>query len=250
MNSHLKKQIGFGLFTFAIYTLLVGWQAAIMLLVGVGFHEYSHLLAAKRMGLPTKGFYLLPFIGGVALVSGKYKTFGQQAFVVLAGPVGGGVLALVTAGTYFLTGVPALAAAAAWMCWLNLFNLLPLSFMDGGQLLGTITYSINKTFGMVIRIVSTLIAVVVLWFFNPILSGLVILFGGSGVILELRNWHYYRTERTYMCDEDYLNPPTRLSRGQMALTIGGWAATASILLLASYILQQDPASAISTIIHR
>jgi putative peptide zinc metalloprotease protein len=250
MNSYLKKQISFAAFTFVIYTLLVGWQAAIMLLVGVGFHEYSHLLAAKRMGLPTKGFFLLPFVGGVALVSGEYKTFGQQAFVVLAGPVGGGLLALVTAGVYYLTGIPAFAAAAAWMCWLNLFNLLPLSFMDGGQLLGTITYSINKTLGMVLHVLSTVIAVVVLWFYNPILSGLVLLFGGGGVIIELRNWHHFRTERSYLCDERYLHPPAALSVGQIALTVAGWAGTAGILLLASYLLQQDPSSAISTIIHR
>jgi len=250
MNSYTQKQIIFALFTVVIYTFLVGWQAAIILTVGVGFHEYSHLFAAKRMGLPTKGFFLLPFIGGVALVSGKYKSFGQQAFVVLAGPMGGGLLALVTAVVYYLTDITALAAAATWMCWLNLFNLLPLSFMDGGQLMGTITYSINKTLGMVLYTLSTLVAIVALWFFSPFLFGLVLLFGGGGVLIELKNWHYFRTERTYLCDESYLNPPSRLTRKQAAFTIVGWVGTASILLITYYLLQQDPASSMSTIIHR
>ncbi len=250
MNSYTKKQIGFALFTFTIYTLLVGWQAALLLIVGVGFHEYSHLWAAKRMGMPTKGFFLVPFMGGVALVEGKYQRLSQQAFVVLAGPMGGGLLALITAGAYAVTGITFLAAAATWMCYLNLFNLLPLSFMDGGQLMGTITYSINRTLGMVCHVASTAIAVVALWFFNPVIMVLVLLFGGAGVIMELRNWHYFRTERSYMCDDAYLNPPARLTLGQMALTVAGWIGTAAILFAAYYWLQQVPGSAMSTIFHK
>lgn len=250
MTSYTKKQIGFAAFTFIIYTLLVGWQAALLLIVGVGFHEYSHLWAAKRMGMQTKGFFLLPFMGGVALVEGKYQRLSQQAFVVLAGPMGGGLLALATAGVYAVTGIPFLAAAATWMCYLNLFNLLPLSFMDGGQLMGTITYSINRTLGMVCLVISTAVAVVVLWFFNPFLTGLVLFIGGMSVIMELRNWHYFRTGRTYLCDDSYLNPPARLTTGQLVLTATGWAGTAAVLLAAYYLLQQVPGSAMSTIFHR
>ncbi len=250
MNSYIRKQIGFALFTFVVYTLLVGWQVALLLIIGVGFHEYSHLWAAKRMGMKTKGFFLVPFMGGVALVEGKYQRLSQQSFVVLAGPMGGGLLALATAGAYAVTGSTFLAAAATWMCYLNLFNLLPLSFMDGGQLLGTITYSINRTLGMVCLVISTLVAVVALWFFNPIIMGLVILFGGMSVILEIRNWHFFRKGRTYMCDEAYLNPPARLTAGQLALTVFGWFGTAAILFVAYYWLEQVPGSALSTLIHR
>lgn len=230
MNSFTKKQIGFAAFTYLIYTLLVGWKAALLLVVGVGFHEYSHLWAAKRMGMATKGFFLVPFMGGVALVDGKYKTYAQQVFVVLAGPVGGGLLALATGVAYLFTGIPFLAAAAAWMCFLNLFNLLPLSFMDGGQLLGTITYSLNKTLGMVCYTASTVVALFVLWHFNPVIAVIIGLVGGAGVVSEIRNWLNFRKGITYLCTEEYLNPPTALTKGQMALTVSGWALTAATLL--------------------
>lgn len=247
MNSFTKKQIGFAAFTYFIYTLLVGWKAALLLVVGVGFHEYSHLWAAKRMGMATKGFFLVPFMGGVALVDGKYKTYAQQAFVVLAGPVGGGLLAVATAGVYLLTGIPFLAAAATWMCFLNLFNLLPLSFMDGGQLLGTVTYSLNKTFGMVCHTVSTLVAIFVVWHFNPVIAVIIALFGGIGVVTEIRNWYNFRKGETYLCSEEYLHPPSGLTKGQMALTVGGWALTAATLLGVMTWLSSHPAANMANI---
>lgn len=253
MSSRLK-QLGFAVFTFIVYAMIVpptpNWAAAALLVVGVGFHEMSHLWAAKRMGLKTKGFYLVPFMGGVAFIGGPYKTYSQQAFVVLLGPVGGGLLALVTAGAYYLTGIPFLAAAGYWMCWLNLFNLLPLSFMDGGQLMGTISYSINRTLGMVLHTISTLVAAVALWFFNPILTALVIFFGGSAVIKEIMNWRAFQTGHTYLCDDAYLNPPAALSKKDMTLTIVGWAATVIILGTVVLCMRHLPEASLSTIIHK
>jgi Zn-dependent protease len=248
------KQIGSIIVTFLVYAFLVppapNWAAAAMLVVGVGFHEMSHLWAAKHLGLRTKGFYLVPFMGGVAFIEGPYKRYSQQAFVVLLGPVGGGLLALVTAAAYYLTGLPFLAAAASWMCFLNLFNLLPLSFMDGGQLMDTVAYSLNRTLGMVLHVGSTLIAAVVLWHFNPVLTFLVCIFGGSSVLLEIRNWKAFREGKTYLCPDSYLYPPTALSKKQMAMTVAGWLSTVVILGGVYFVLSSVPAANLSTIIHR
>lgn len=248
MKDNTLKQIGFAIFTFAVYTALVNWQAALMLTIGVGFHEYSHLWAAKRMGLQTKGFYLVPFMGGVAFVADRYRTYGQQAFVVLAGPVGGGLLALVTAGAYCLTGWPVLAAAAAWMCWLNIFNLFPLSFMDGGQLLNTITYSLNRKIGVYLYTASTLIACVVLFYFNWVLAMLVILLGGVSIFSELKNLQAWNKGQTYLLSESWVNPPKALTKKQMALTIAGWVGTIIILVGVLLILKTHPESSLTTII--
>src|SRR5512142_2482919 len=101
---HITQKQVFSIFlTFIVYCLLVPWQAALLLVVAVGFHESSHLWAAHKMGLQTKGFYLVPFMGGVAFINGPYRTLGQQAFVVLAGPFGGGLLAAVTAGAWYVS---------------------------------------------------------------------------------------------------------------------------------------------------
>lgn len=221
-----------------------------MLVIGVGFHELSHLWAAKRLGYETKGFYLVPFMGGVAFVKGPYKSYADQAFVVLLGPIGGGLLALATLGAYHLIGVDFLAAAALWMCYLNFFNLLPLAFMDGGQLMDTITYSVNRTFGMVLHIVSTLVAAVGLWFLNPILALVVTFFGGVEVIMEIRNWKAYRDGRTWLCSESYLHPPVPLSKLGMLRTSASWFLTMVVLFLSMLHLRGIPVSDLATLIHK
>ena len=239
------KQLGFALLTIIVYTVLFHSLGVAILLVGaIAFHEYSHLLAAQKMGLPTRGFFLLPFVGGVALVAGRYRRYSQQAFVVLAGPVGGGLLALVTAGAYLLLGFPWLAAAAYWMCFLNLFNLAPLSFLDGGQLMGTITYSINRTLGVVCVAVSTVIAVLVILHFNPVLGLMIAWFGGSAAWKEIQNLKAWNNGQTYLCPDTWINPPKKLSILQMSGTILGWGFTAAVLAFTMSILTTlEPAAA-------
>lgn len=248
MSNQTIKQIGFAILTFAVYTAFINWQAALMLTIGVGFHEYSHLWAARRMKLQTKGFYLVPFMGGVALVAERYKTYGQQAFVVLAGPVGGGLLAAVTAVVYYLTGYTPLAAAAAWMCFLNLFNLFPLSFMDGGQLLSTITYSINRTLGVILYTASTVIATFVLAKYNWVLSMIVGFLGGASVASEIRNWNAWRQGKRWLLSDSWADPAESLSPKQIVLTILGWVGTVVVLLTLFHFLKKVPGSEITTII--
>jgi Zn-dependent protease len=247
MSSSLKKQIGFALLSVAAYTLVFNLPLALLLVIGVGWHEYCHILAAKRMNLRTGGFYLLPFIGGVALVKERYRSLGQQAFVVLAGPVGGGLLAGALAGLYFVTGVPFLAAAASWMAIMNLFNLLPFSFLDGGQLLGTITFSLNRTLGMVCLAVSTLAACIAMWFLSPVLFILILILGGVQAWKEYKNWRAWKDGDFHLCSEDYLAPPRALSKTQMALTIGGWATASGLLMYLIHKLSVIPAASLSTI---
>ena len=250
MLGFTQKQLGFALFTFIVYALLVGWQVALLLIIAVGFHEYCHLWAAKKMGLNTKGFYLVPFMGGVALVDGRYKSYGQQAFVVLAGPIGGGLLAIATAIAYHFTGIPFLAAAGTWMLYLNLFNLLPLSFMDGGQLMGTLTYSINRTLGMVCNVLSTIVAAYVMWHFNPVLLFLVLFLGGSAVLKEILDWNNFRKGKQYLCADTYLNPPEKLSVVQWIATAGTWAVTFLVFGLILAFLRQMPEANFNTLFQR
>src|SRR5271165_5901690 len=119
--STLEKQIGWAALTFLVYTVLIGWQPALLLIIAIGFHESCHLWAAKKMKLRTRGFYLMPFIGGVAIVNDRYKRLSQQAFVVLMGPVGGGALAAITYVGYVMTHLLWLKSAALMMVIINLF---------------------------------------------------------------------------------------------------------------------------------
>jgi putative peptide zinc metalloprotease protein len=248
MDSYRNKQIFMAILTFVVYTALMNWKVALLLMVGVGFHEYCHLWAAKRMGLQTKGFFLVPFMGGVALVGERYRSYAQQAFVVLAGPAGGGLLAFVTAGAYYLTGLPFLAAAAYWMGFLNLFNLYPLSFLDGGQLLDTVSYSINRTLGVILHTLSFFLAVVLLIKANFVIAILVIFFGGSSVLSEWRNWKALKEGKEWLLSDSWLNPPRKMRTSKIVLTVAGWVTTVILLVILMAVLKEHPESDLSTIL--
>lgn len=237
--TYQQKQIGSVLLTFLVYTLLINWPVALLMVVAVGFHEYSHLFAASKLGLKTKGFFLLPFMGGVAFIADEYKTQKQNAIVALAGPAGGALLALVTFFAYKVTGNVWLGQATAWMCLLNLFNLLPLSFMDGGQTMGTIMYSLNRSLGFYCLAGSTVLALVVLLYLNPLLAFIVFIFGGRQVFHE---WYYlkaYKSGDYHLCPDYYLNPPKSLSKTDMIMVVIGWMGISIILALMIFSIAPD-----------
>lgn len=135
--------------TFASYAYLFTWKFALMVLIAIGFHESGHVWAMKKTGMKTKGFYFLPFLGGVAIGNEAHKSQAQHAFIAIMGPVWGFALAAATYVAYLVTHQPVLAAVASWMALVNLFNLLPVNPLDGGQILRTITFSVNNTLGIV-----------------------------------------------------------------------------------------------------
>lgn len=94
-------------------------------------------------------------MGGGALITGKFNTQFEKAMVFLGGPVGGGMSALVCGAIYYFTKAPIWSAITVLVTMINLFNLVPVSMLDGGQLFRTLMYSINRTAGMIFLVVSS-----------------------------------------------------------------------------------------------
>ena len=231
--------------TFAVYTLLINWKVAALLCLGIGWHEYSHILAAKHLGMKTKGFYLVPFMGGVAFVADEYKTWFKKVFVVLMGPVGGSLPGFLLAGAYYFTGVPWLAAAAEWIMLVNLFNLLPLSFLDGGQITESITYSINETLGLAFLRISTVIATIILFKLNIVLFSLVLLFGSGQVINAYNHWKWKREGKEWMLPEGYMKPSLLLTTKQILISSSLYLLVVVVLGVTFLWLQSIPGASIS-----
>jgi len=116
-----------------------------LLFLCVLLHEFGHILAARRYGIPTPDVTLLP-IGGVARLERIPEEPGQELVVALAGPavnlVIAGILSLVLGGlptadgmTLQDPGVAMLTRLASANLFLVLFNLIPAFPMDGGRVL-------------------------------------------------------------------------------------------------------------------
>jgi Zn-dependent protease len=229
MTKRTNKQIALTLFTVALYTFLLGWKIALVISFTISFHEYSHILAARYLKLKTGGFSLIPGVGGLALLLEQPKSQAQQATVSLAGPIGGGVLALIVFGIYCAMGSSFWGATACWMLFIQLANLIPVSILDGGQVLNSITYSYNRKLGMWINAVATGLAFLFFMFRNPFIAFFIMFLGGSAVQREFRNYKHFQAGERYLCDNNYLYPPKTMNKRQVAAVLTVWAAALFVL---------------------
>jgi Zn-dependent protease len=201
-----------------------------MLMGGIAFHEWFHLLAGQRLGFKSHGFFLFPFIGGLSLTSGDTKRYSQKAFIAIAGPVGGFILAVATYLLYLLwfhlgySGAEFIGQSALWMAFLNLFNLAPLAMLDGGQIAESIAYSINRTTGFVVMLVSTVVAIPLLFHFNPLIALMVAFFGYQSQMKAYADWKMHRRGINVPL-------PKSMSPWYIALTIAGYLGLAGCLAL-------------------
>jgi Zn-dependent protease len=156
--------------SFAAYTFLFTWQFAVIILGMLVIHEGGHLRCMKHYGMKTRGIYLIPLLGAAAVAEDNFPSRRAEATIALAGPLTGAVLAAGTGLLYFATRNGDLAAAAAWMALINLFNLLPVVPLDGGRVVKSIACSISSQIGLVAIIAGMLLGAVLaitadLWIF-------------------------------------------------------------------------------------
>ena len=128
----------------AAYSWLFSIQFALALIACLMFHEYGHIRAMKYFGMKTKGIYLIPFLGGLALSDEKINTRWQDVVISIMGPLFGLILSLIFMVLYWATGEMFFAGLAVFNALLNLFNLLPILPLDGGHVLKSISFSMNS----------------------------------------------------------------------------------------------------------
>lgn len=173
----------------AVYALLFDWKFALGLMVMLLFHEYGHVHAMRRSGLPVKGIYFIPLLGAAAVTDGTWRTRGQQAYIALNGPLWGLYLTLPLAAAAIAFGgrVPVLPAMAAWWSLINLFNLLPINPLDGGRLLNAVGHSLHSKLGILLSASAFAAALVLAYVFEMGLFVVVGLFGLIEFIGEVQS---------------------------------------------------------------
>jgi Zn-dependent protease len=122
------------------YALIWGWRFAVGFVLLILAHELGHFLEAKRRGLNPSLPVFIPFLGAYVAIRDARMGPWQHAMVSLAGPVAGGVAA---AGVWVAgdaTGSDLLRALAYTGFLLNLFNLIPIGILDGGQIMRSYRY--------------------------------------------------------------------------------------------------------------
>lgn len=173
----------------AAYSWLFSIEFAIALILCLVFHEYGHIRAMKYFGLKTKGIYLIPFVGGLALSDDKINTRWQDIVISIMGPCFGLILSIACLVGYWLTDIEVLAGIAVFNALLNLFNMLPVLPLDGGHVLKSIAFSINSRVGLVACVLGAALGVYVSYHFGLALLGFLLAIGSIEIFFEYKRRH-------------------------------------------------------------
>jgi Zn-dependent protease len=130
----ILKTGGSMILTIGVYAMYWGvWFAAGFVLL-ILVHECGHLIAARRLGLKVGAPVFIPFMGAFIALQEAPKDAWIEAQVGIGGPLLGTLGAVACDGLYLLTGNPLFRALAYTGFFLNLFNLAPIGFLDGGRI--------------------------------------------------------------------------------------------------------------------
>jgi Zn-dependent protease len=115
------------------YSLIWGWKFAIGFVVLLFVHEMGHVIALRREGVQASAPLFIPFLGALVWAKSLGGNALAEARVGLAGPVLGTIGAAACLPVAWLTGADMWTALAFTGFLLNLFNLLPVTPLDGGR---------------------------------------------------------------------------------------------------------------------
>lgn len=200
------------LVSIAAYALLWGWQFAAGFVLLLLVHETGHVLEAKRQGLPASAPMFIPFLGALITLKQMPENAWNEAKVAIAGPVIGGLGAAAVWGIGEAIDSELLVALAFTGFFLNLFNLAPISPLDGGRIVAAIHPALWLA-GLAVLLGLTIVAP------NPILI-LILVLGG------LESWRRWKHRREPGAETYYRVTPT-----QRVVTGIAYIALAALLTL-------------------
>ncbi len=150
-----------------IYGFWLGPWFSVGFVAMLFIHEMGHIIALRQKGIATSGPVFIPFLGA-AIFCPPMDNRDTEAYVGIGGPVLGTIGALACLLAWFVTGQTSelLLLVSYVGIFLNLFNLIPISPLDGGR----ITQAVGSWFkylGMALLFAYTVLsqqpALVLIW---------------------------------------------------------------------------------------
>jgi Zn-dependent protease len=126
------------LLTIFTYAWIYGWQYAVGFVGLILCHEMGHFLTAKQRGLDVGAPTFIPFVGAWIQLKDQPHDAETEAYIGIAGPMVGTLAAFIC--FILADGQKGILMALAYAGFvLNLFNLIPVTPLDGGRILGIVS---------------------------------------------------------------------------------------------------------------
>ena len=122
------------LISLVVYSWIFGWLYAAGFVGLIFVHEMGHFIAARQKGLDVGAPTFIPFIGAYIDLKQRPHDAETEAYIAIAGPILGTMAAF---AVYFYARE---VDSRLWLAvaysgfFLNFFNLLPVSPLDGGRI--------------------------------------------------------------------------------------------------------------------
>jgi Zn-dependent protease len=117
----------------SVYWERWGWGFALGFVLCIYIHEMGHVITLKHYGIPATAPLFIPGFGAVIFAKQHIDSPAEDARVGLAGPAAGLLAALACLALYTLTGNKLFLALTVFGAYINLFNLIPILFLDGSR---------------------------------------------------------------------------------------------------------------------
>src|SRR5947207_11389915 len=130
----LLKSGGTMLLSIWVYASFMSWPFAVGFVLLMLVHECGHLIVAKKFGLKVSAPVFIPFMGAFILLKDQPRNAWMEACVGIGGPILGSLGALACNSLGEMFNMPFLIVLASTGYFLNLFNLMPVGFLDGGRI--------------------------------------------------------------------------------------------------------------------
>ena len=130
-----KAVLVFGsvLLSLLAYGLAFGWAFGAGLVAIIAIHEFGHVVANRRKGIPATLPVFIPFLGAFIGLRQMPRNAAEEAFIGIMGPLfglGASILALVLGIVFRNAAFYAIAEVGFLM---HVFNLMPVLPLDGGR---------------------------------------------------------------------------------------------------------------------
>lgn len=200
------------------YSFNFGWEVAAGIVVLMFVHEMGHFIVCRLKGVQVSAPIFIPFLG--AAVWHKQRLgVKDQAEVAIAGPLFGGIGAAIALVPFFFTGNPIWVAISYLTFLLNLFNMAPVSPLDGGRVAAALS--------RVLWIVGIVILAGTLIFWFNVITIIILVFGAA------QAWEHWNDSKKISI-YNQITDGQRLAIGTLyfclaAFLVGGMIFTQSML---------------------
>ncbi|WEK54723.1 MAG: site-2 protease family protein [Candidatus Cohnella colombiensis] len=124
------------------YAAFYGWKFGVALVYLIFVHEMGHLIAAKQKGIATSPAVFIPFMGALISLKERPRSAATEAYLAYGGPLAGLISFLPAVVLYEWNGDPFWALVVYLGALINLFNMLPISPLDGGRIVSVLSTKI------------------------------------------------------------------------------------------------------------